>query len=406
MPNMGTMYISKIVKHKKGENETMKRALGIIMVIMLALIMAACSNPAVESTVQTTQESKPEIVVFNYSALEDKVRTAMGKTEGDISIAEAEAVTDLDLSNQFANDMSDEIMVKDLSSLEYFVNLEGLSLNANAVSDISTLAKLTKLSNLQMHSNMISDLSPLASLQNLVVLLLNNNQITDVSAISGLKNLDVLMLGGNKITDFGPLKDIYPNLEKPDFDILSADDIPDEPIDISDPNLEAALQKAIGIEGRPITKKDACLVQVLQLSQQNGSEEAFSDITALSHFVNLRELYMDGNDVSDLVPISGLTKLRVLTFEWNEVTDLSPLAGLTQLEQLAAKENGFSDISPLAGLTEMWELVLCTNQISDVRPLAGLINLRALLLAENPITDFSPLKDIYPNLEKPDFELE
>jgi Leucine-rich repeat (LRR) protein len=392
-------------KTKEGESQAMKKVIVIIMVILLTITVAACAAPAVESIAQTAQETKPEVVIFNDTVLENKVRAAMGKSEGDIRFSEAEAVKELNLSNQFANDMPDEIMIKDISSLAYFVNLKDLGLSINAVSDISVLSKLTKLFNLQLQSNMISDLSPLSSLKNLVILELRDNQITDVSAISGLKSLELLSLAGNMITDFSPLKDIYPNLKDADFEILLTDDIPDESIEISDPNLEAALRKAMGITDRPITRKDAYLVQTLQLSQQNDSEDAISDIGALSYFVNLKELYMDGNDVSDLSPIAGLSKLKVLTFEWNEVTDLSPIAGLTQLEQLAAKQNGFSDISALAGLTEMWELVLCTNQISDVSPLAGLINLKALLLAENPITDFSPLNDIYPNLENPDFEL-
>jgi internalin A len=384
----------------------MKKVIAIIVVILLTATAAACTAPVTESTVKVTQEIKPEVVIFNDTELESKVRIAIGKPEGDISLAEAESVKELDLSNQYANNMPDEIMIKDISALEYFINVEDLSLSINAVSNISALSKLTKLFNLQLQSNMVSDLSPLAGLQNLVILELRNNQITDVSAISGLKNLEILSLAGNKITDFSPLKDIYSNLKEYDFEILLSDDIPDEPIDISDPKLEAALRIATGIEDRPITKKDAYLVQTLQLSlQQNGSEDAFRDITALSNFVNLKELYMDGNDVTDLSPISGLTKLKVLTFEWNEVTDLSPIANLTQIEQLAAKQNGFSDISALAEMTEMWELVLCTNQISDVGPLAGLTKLRTLLLAENPITDFSPLKDIYPNIENPDFEL-
>ena len=383
----------------------MKRVFCIIMVVMLTLGLAACAAPAAEKTAGPKESSKPDAIVFNDPVLEAKVRISMNKPEGGITVAEAEAATELQLSNEWQQDMPEEIMIKDISALKYFINLRELDIEFNAVADIRVLEQLQKLELLKLRGNAISDLSPIAGLENLSVLQLQYNQIADVSPLAGLKNLKDVWLSGNTITDYSPLKDIYPNLRQKDFDIIIADDVPDEPIVISDPKLETALRKALGIQDEPITQKDAYQIQSLQLSSEQHSDTAFSDITALSYFVNLRELYMDGNNISDLSPLSNLTKLKVLTFEWNKVSDISPLAGLTQLEQLAAKQNGFSDLSALAGLTNIWELDIACNQISDVSPLAGLKNLRSLGLRENQISDYSPLKEIYPNLEGKDFEI-
>lgn len=376
----------------------MKRILGIIMALLLMLGMTACAAQVVKP--------ESEVIAFNDAVLEAKVREAMNKPKGDITAAEAERITELNLSNEWQQDMPDKIMIKDISALKYFVNLKELRINFNAVANISGLTHLQKLVLLELRGNAISDLSPLASLENLSVLNLQDNQVNDIKSLAGLKNLKEVWLGGNVITDYSPLKDVYQNLEQKDFDIISANDVPDEPIVISDPKLETALRNALSIKDRPITQRDAYQVQSLGLSQEANSDAAFSDIRALSYFVNLKELYLDGNKISDLSPLRNLTKLKVLTFEWNrQITDISALSGMKQLEKLSVKQNKIVDLSPLAGLTSIWELQLNSNQITDISPLAGLKGLKALFLSDNPISDYSSLKDIYPKLEAKDFEL-
>lgn len=74
------------------------RLLNLVLIMVFIFCFTACTTPKTaiektppESTIQTTQEPKPEVVVFNDMALETKIHTATGKTEGDIRVAEAEA---------------------------------------------------------------------------------------------------------------------------------------------------------------------------------------------------------------------------------------------------------------------------------------------------------------------------
>ena len=399
----------------KRRNQMMRKINCSIMVIILVLSAAACTapasvqSPAVAQSPEAVQSPDPspgpESVIFNDSALEAKVRSAMNKPAGSITAEEAETLTKLDLSNEWQQDMPDGIMIKNISALKYFKNLKELKINNNAVADISTLAQLKRLVLLELRGNKISDLSPLADLEELSYLHLQINQITGISPLAGLKNLKGVWLEGNTITDYSPLKDIAKNLEQKDFEIVSADEVSDDPIIIADPKLESALRRVLGIQDGPVTQKDAYRIQSLDLHQSVPSDEAFTDISALSYFKNLSELYLDGNRINDLSPVSGLTKLKVLTFASNQVTDISGLAGLTQLEKLDAKTNKIVDVSPLTDLTNVWELQLNSNQITDISPLANLKNLRVLLLNDNPVTDFSFLRDIYPSLEGKDFDL-
>jgi internalin A len=257
--------------------------------------------------------------------------------------------------------------------------------------------------------------------------LLNCN-IHDVSPIAGLTKLRELYLLGNPISDFSPIKGIYANLESKDFEIISADDIPEEPITFSDESLEAMVRNAMNITDRDITTRDAYLMTSLDLSTAFDSPEPrIKSIDELSYFKNLKVLSFDFQEVSDLSPLSGLTKMERLSFcgnkvsdisvlsemnsltgvffFGNQVSDISPLSGKTDMSDLTIFANQISDISPLAGMTKMGMLRMEDNQITDISVLSGFTSLAILLLKGNPITDFSPVKDIYPQLREKDFNM-
>jgi internalin A len=219
-------------------------------------------------------------------------------------------------------------------------------------------------------------------MKQLDMLMASENQITDISPLAGLP-LTRLYLNNNPITDYSPIAGIYDTLVEKDFEILSADDIPDEPLVFDDPQFEKALRAAMGIAEGPITQRDAYIVQSLEICNDKTEGSAFSDISPLQYFVNLKSLYFNSNLISDLTPLSGLTKLTNLDICFNQVADLTPLSGLKQLESLK----------------------LNNNQITDVSALADLTNLRELWIADNPIADYSPIADIYPKLTSKDFEM-
>lgn len=240
----------------------MKKVFYLIFMVGLTLSLSACSAPAIEPT----PEPSLEVVVFTDEVLEAKVREAMNKPSGDISLTEAEAVTDLDLSIEPATSLP---RIKDISALKYFKNLNTLKLawaldsnngpvdisaladltelialylNSNNIEDISALSGMTKMRDLKlfgnniidisalssmtmmedlwMQGNQITDVSPLAEMTTgLYRLYLDDNQISDVTALATLTKLTSLKLEGNPIEDYSPLTDIYLNLEEKDFEL-------------------------------------------------------------------------------------------------------------------------------------------------------------------------------------------
>ena len=193
-------------------------------------------------------------------------REAIGKSEGDITMEEAEAVTNMDLGIDWQQDPAEGTQIKDLSGIENFKNLEELGLHFHAITDISPLAGLTKLTSLSLGGNPVADIMPLSELTNLGWLTLfncqaedysplanltglggllmdhstisdvsmisgmtgltwlglSNTQVSDVSPIATLVNLTKLQLAGCPVADYSPLAAIYPNLEEADFSIVSS----------------------------------------------------------------------------------------------------------------------------------------------------------------------------------------
>ena len=98
--------------------------------------------------------------------------------------------------------------IKDLTGLEFAINLTSLDLYYNDITDLSPLAGLTNLTSLNLYYNDITDISPVAGLTNLETLNLKDNDITDISPLAGLTNLRWLDLWDNRIWDVSALKDL------------------------------------------------------------------------------------------------------------------------------------------------------------------------------------------------------
>ena len=319
--------------------------------------------------------------------------------------------------------------VRNLSALQYCVNLEGLEIDGSQVSDLRPLANLTKMRGLRVSDSLVSDLSPLAGLQNLAFLELSGNRIADISALQNLSKLERINLAVNQVADFSPLyglqnlvmlrinynaatdvtglKDIAGRLEEKDFDpkqpleinLAGGDGEPDgQPaeetpaeeavvIAFPDPVMERRVRDAIGKPEGDITTNDLAGIDYLGLNNE------------------WQEAYDEGSQITDITGIEYFTNLRSLDISWNLITDIQPLSGM-QLEYLRMYGNQVSDISPLAGMTTLYNLNIGGNRIIDIAALATLTNLGELNLSDNPITDFSPVKQIYPQLKQKDFTLE
>lgn len=175
----------------------MKRLFCAIATVLTVIGLAACASLAPAETSPGSAEtaaSASEVVTFADPVLEQMVCGSMGRPEGDITAAEAEAVTELNLSFEWCKYLPDAVQIQDIGGLEYFTNLKHLDLSFHAISDISPLAGLTSLALLSLSGNPVADVAPLSGLTNLKVLSLSGCAAKDYSALSNLTGLELLAL--------------------------------------------------------------------------------------------------------------------------------------------------------------------------------------------------------------------
>jgi hypothetical protein len=235
----------------------MKKLTCLLLMVALLTAIFACSPAAIE---------------FTDPNLEDAVRAAMNKPEGDIAVADAEAVTVLNLANADWDAMNAENGgIKDLSDLKYFPNLTELHLDFNDIQSFEPLSSLTQLTVLTFNGARVDDLSPLSTLTKMVTLcfdwsyspdgdfkgygsldfmrdmkdlevfeakkagitdisvltglpklwsvFIEENLITDISPLAQIKTIKEFLIAGNPIADYSvlePVHEVFPNLW-PDF---------------------------------------------------------------------------------------------------------------------------------------------------------------------------------------------
>ena len=157
-------------------------------------------------------------------------------------------------------------------------------------------------------------------------------------------------------------------------------------VSISDANLAAAVQRAIG---------NITTHSILNLRGLIAHDNGITNLTGLEHAYNLRGLHLTGNNISDVSALSELKQLTYLDLYNNNISDVSALSELKQLNLLRLNSNNISDVSALSGMTQLTWLALDSNNISDVSPLLAL-NLTGtqpdstgLYLRNNPLSYIS-----------------
>ena len=154
----------------------------------------------------------------------------------------------------------------------------------------------------------------------------------------------------------------------------------DDPVDIPDQNLEAAIRDELGIPGE---QPQLTVGDLNSLTFLDASERGIGDLTGLEAAHNLEFLNLAGNQIMDLSPLSGLTILNNLDLPGNQIIDLNPLSELFSMVNLFLEDNRIVDIKPLENLTALEGIFLHRNNIFSINTLAGLVNLLDINVEDN-----------------------
>jgi internalin A len=109
----------------------------------------------------------------------------------------------------------------------------------------------------------------------------------------------------------------------------------------ADPQLEAAVRKALSLGDGPILQSQAVALTTV-------SAEGVASLAGIECLTKLTHLIATDGTISDLSPVSALSELTSVQFARNDIADLSPLSGLQQLNHLGFISN---HVTTLAGFT-------------------------------------------------------
>ena len=345
-----------------------------------------------------TLPTTADIVVFNNTALETAVRSALRITTGyPILTSEITELTNLTATRK---------QIDDLTGLEDVTGLTRLDLGNNEIVDLAPLQNLTSLTNLDLADNQIVDVSLLRNLMNLTNLDLDGNQIQNVSNLSSLSSLETLDLTYNDVIDVTPLSTMthlrylylrynenlsnIKQLVKLKEAGTRVDITLPSPVNIPNDNLKDALQTALGLQtDDPIFPED-----METLTTFNASNRSITTLTGLEKATTLNTLNLSNNQISSISPLSRLTSLESLNLSENQISSISSLSGLTALTSLNLSNNRISSISSLWRLSNLTTLNLSMNQIRSLSSLSGLSTLTDLELSGNHITDVLSLQGL------------
>ena len=162
---------------------------------------------------QPQAKPKPNLIFDpideSHFKIEKAIRGQLKKTTGELTKADLEQITELDLSDS---------QLTDISPLVWLTGMTKLSLKNNKLTDgqLKHLAGLTKLQRLILGQNQFTDISPLANLTQLVALRIQSNQITNLRVLRGLTQLKRISLDNNpdlKKEEVDKLRSALPDCE-------------------------------------------------------------------------------------------------------------------------------------------------------------------------------------------------
>ena len=141
---------------------------------------------------------QPPVPEFN-PIIEKAVRKAANKPTGELTKADLEKITHLNLSGK---------KLTDVKGLEKLTQLKTLTLSWNQLTDVKELEKLTQLTGLDFGGNQLTEVpKELEKLTQLTYLSLYNNQLTEVpKELEKLTKLTSLALNDNQLTDVKELE--------------------------------------------------------------------------------------------------------------------------------------------------------------------------------------------------------
>lgn len=251
-------------------------------------------------------------------------------------------------------DISDCDNIDDFSPLNKLSNLFELSVNnCNNFANLRSIAGCKNLEVLNIGNTKVKNLDGIANFKKLKIFNCSCNSIFNLNTIENCENLVELILWGSfSLNDISAMDSLV-NLRLVDIDYTSVEDL-------------FPLAKCSNLE---FLFMDNCV--------------RLSDTYTLSALKNLRCLLIDGSSIfleDQLESISGLVNLEYLTMKFRRINTLKYFSRLNKMKELILEGCNISDLSPIENMVDMKKLDITGNsQVRDLSPIYKMKSLKKLI---------------------------
>lgn len=164
-----------------------------------------------------------------------------------------------------------------------------------------------------------------------------------------------------------------------------------EPVAFSDASVEAEIRRILSVsESKVLYTNELWEITAFTMPQDAKS---YADLTLLPY---LTSLTIENGVSQELMNIAALPVLEELTLVNCHPDEqvLSAIATLPNLERLTLKDCGLSTIEPLAAAQGLRYLDLTENNVRNISAISSMSKLEELLMSSNALTDLSALSGL------------
>ncbi len=203
-------------------------------------------------------------------------------------------------------DLSDHLLMHDLSGLTKLTDLKSLNISNTQVSNLVPLRNLTKLEALNISNTKVTSLDPLRYALELKTLICDQTPIINLTTLTYFQRLEKLSINKTNIRDV------------------------------------------------------SVLGKLTKLTDVSLDETAVLDIFPLGQLSELTSLSIAKTQINSIQPLSGLNKLQQCNIEYTPVEDLGPLSNDSSLQLLFCDWSKVSSLQPLINAPDL-KRIYCDN---------------------------------------------
>lgn len=282
-------------------------------------------------------EYAPEVITFQDPVVEQMVRVALDRPEGEITDVDCEDIHGLDsymLSNHNGSDDGEDQQIHTLEDLKWMPYMDYITLNKQTeITDWTPLSQ-TGITELDLAGCGLENLEFIKDMPSLNYIYVSNNQIQDISIFNEVDGIMGIRIDGNPVEDLTPV-------------------------------FRQKQLRHLGFSGKQISdiSQITSLEYLEYLTILDGEGLDFGQLDKLK---NLQTLYLNNCGLTDISFVSSLSKLKSLNLNFNDITDVTPVTSLHNLTRLVLNNNGrLSEIDVISGLSRLETLSLYYTAVSD-----------------------------------------